>query len=205
MSRLCRRGLDSFATCRDQDMTKGKKFKSRVRARAEKTGESYQAARRHFGRFEETENRARPSQLSSGADSAEPSPEEPDRIAPWGRETKPGATPPIDALTLTDGDFRMKTTPVRIALKRQLMMDRDEVVASREMVRTGSQPPHGFDAKVCSSLNTIASQRLQCSAKAQGFSEQISSRPHHVWDLHDIDNVITIIDNARGELESPST
>jgi hypothetical protein len=186
-------------------MTKGKKFKSRVRARAEKTGESYQAARRHFGRFEETENRARPSQLSSGADSAEPSPEEPDRIAPWGRETKPGATPPIDALTLTDGDFRMKTTPVRIALKRQLMMDRDEVVASREMVRTGSQPPHGFDAKVCSSLNTIASQRLQCSAKAQGFSEQISSRPHHVWDLHDIDNVITIIDNARGELESPST
>ena len=33
-------------------MTKAKKFKNRVRARAEKTGESYQAARRHFGRFE---------------------------------------------------------------------------------------------------------------------------------------------------------
>ena len=128
-----------------------------------------------------------------------------DLDAPWGRGTKRGTTAPVDAPILSDGDFHMKTTPVRVAVKSQLMIDRDEVVAAREMVRTGGEPPHGFDAKVRSSLNAIADQRLPCSAKAQSFSDQIATKQQAKWDLHDIDSIITLIDSARAELEASST
>lgn len=85
-------------------------------------------------------------------------------------------------------------------LRNQLNSYRSTVIAAREAVANGHQPPHGFDVEAASHMESIGYAGLSISSKCANYASEIRSKPRDAWDLLSIDSIITAVDDALQKL-----